>query len=122
MYYAGQAVGIFSAVGTKNQDSQTESAQRSVMPEFAGLNVDEVKKALQDVNLGSKTQYIESTEYDKNVVISAALEDGTAVLAGDQIIKNTTIVLTVSAGANGINVPQTVGLSEAEGTAQLTKE
>ena len=122
LYYAGQAVGIFSAVGTKNQDSQTESAQRSVMPEFAGLNIDEVKKALQDVNLGSKTQYIESTEYDKNVVISAALEDGTAVLAGDQIIKNTTIVLTVSAGANGINVPQTVGLSEAEGTAQLTKE
>lgn len=122
LYFAGQAVGIFSSVGTKNQDSQSESAERSVMPEFAGLNVDDVKKALQDVNLGSKTQYIESTEYDKNVVISAALEDGTAVLAGDQIIKNTTIVLTVSAGANGINVPQTVGMSEAEGTAQLTKE
>ena len=32
-------------------------------------------------------------------------------------------MLTVSAGANGINVPQTVGLSEAEGySTKLTKE
>ena len=123
LYFAGQAAGIFSSVGNKGQQSsQNESAERSVMPEFVNVSVDDVKKALQDVNLGSKTQYIESTEYAKNMVISAALEDGTAVLAGDQIIKNTTIVLTVSAGANGINVPQTVGMSEAEGTAKLTKE
>ncbi len=123
LYFAGQAAGIFSSVGNKGQQSsQNESAERSVMPEFVNVSVDDVKKALQDVNLGSKTQYVESTEYAKNMVISAALEDGTAVLAGDQIIKNTTIVLTVSAGANGINVPQTVGMSEAEGTAKLTKE
>ena len=123
LYFAGQAAGIFSSVGNKGQQSsQNESAERSVMPEFVNVSVDDVKTALQDVNLGSKTQYIESTEYAKNMVISAALEDGTAVLAGDQIIKNTTIVLTVSAGATGINVPQTVGMSEAEGTAKLTKE
>ncbi len=122
LYFAGQATGIFeqingSGVGLTNSGS---SAERAVMPEFAGLDVNDVKEAVNSVGLGCKTTFIESTQYAKNQVISAALEDGQNVLPNDKILLNTTIVLTVSAGADGIDVPAVEGMTEAEGTATLT--
>lgn len=124
LYFAGQAVGIFSAFdqSQNGSDLSQNESERAVMPAFVGLEADEVKSALNAVNLGCRMSYVESTEYDKNLVISAALEDGQEVLEGDKILLNTTIVLTVSAGADGVKVPEVIGLSEAEGTAKLTKE
>lgn len=123
LYFAGQATGLFEQINSSiNGENVSDEAERAVMPEFAGLEVSEVQKALNEAGLGYKTNYVESTQYEKNMVISAALEDGQTVLAKDKILVNTTIVLTVSAGADGINVPAVVGLSEAEGTASLTRE
>lgn len=123
LYFVGKTVGIFSEEQKQgNSTTQQEDVERSVMPEFAGQELQVVKEALQSVNLGCKTTYVESTEYARDIVISAALEDGQEVLAKDKIIKNTTIVLTVSAGAEGMRVPDVVGLSEAEGTAKLKNE
>ena len=125
LYFTGKAMGIFATPQTQGKENvHGEKVERSVMPEFEGKNVQEVKEALNKVGLGCKTNYIESPEYAKDVVISAALDDKeqTKVLADDQIVKNTTIVLTVSAGAQGMRVPDVVGLSEAEGTAKLTNE
>lgn len=123
LYFVGKTVGIFSEEQKQgNSTTQQENVERAVMPEFAGKNLQDVKAALQSVNLGCKTTYVESTEYARDIVISAALEDGQEVLAKDKIIKNTTIVLTVSAGAEGMRVPDVVGLSEAEGTAKLKNE
>ena len=124
LYFVGQATGMFEQIGgtplhNKVNGSEIENV---VMPEFADRDVEEVKEALNSVGLGYKTTFIESTQYTKNKVISAALEDGQTVLANDSIPVNTTIVLTASAGTNGINVPSVQGLSEAEGTATLTKE
>ncbi|MBO5031701.1 MAG: Stk1 family PASTA domain-containing Ser/Thr kinase [Lachnospiraceae bacterium] len=123
LYFAGQATGIFEQIGqASEQQSSGDTTERAVMPEFVGIDVEEVKAALNSAGLGCRTTFIESTQYPKNQVISAALEDGETVLPNDKILMNTTIVLTVSAGANGINVPSVVGMSEAEGTAALTKE
>ncbi|MDE7479004.1 MAG: PASTA domain-containing protein, partial [Lachnospiraceae bacterium] len=125
LYFAGQATGIFDQIGnlpSQSHGSSNEDAERAVMPEFEGHDVSEVKTALNAVGLGCKTTFIESAQYAKNNVISAALEDGQAVLANDKIIKNTTIVLTVSNGGEGINVPAVEGMSEAEGTAALQRE
>lgn len=125
LYFAAKTMGIFSTEQSQgNNKTQQENVERAVMPEFEGKDVQVVKEALKSVNLGCKTNYVESTEYAKDIVISAALDDEeqTKVLANDQIIKNTTIVLTVSAGAEGIRVPDVVGLSEAEGTAKLNNE
>lgn len=123
LYFVAKGMGIFSAAQTPGGNStQQEETERAVMPEFAGIDVQEVKDALQSVNLGCKTTYVESADYAKDIVISAALEDGQEVLAKDRIIKNTTIILTVSAGAEGMRVPDVVGLYEAEGTAKLTNE
>lgn len=121
LYFVGQAAGIFSSTQKQDGQSQAEAAERAVMPGFVGKNIDDVKAALQSVGLGCRTNTVESTDYDRDMVISAALEDGQAVYEGDKILLNTTIVLTVSAGANGVKVPSVVGSTEAEGTAQLTR-
>jgi serine/threonine-protein kinase len=125
LYFVAQATGIFeqinSAVGRGSLSSN--EVERAIMPEFVGYDVDEVKAALNAEGLGCKTKYVESSQYAKNKVIAAALEDGTTVLENDKILLNTTIVLTVSAGGTGegIDVPSVVGLTEAEGTAALTE-
>lgn len=124
LYFMGKATGILgqtSSLPSKNPGG-AETTERAVMPEFEGHDIDEVKTALNSVGLGCKTTFIETTQYEKNKVIAAALEDGQSVLANDKILMNTTIVLTVSAGTDGIGVPSVVGMSEAEGTAALTKE
>lgn len=125
LYFVGQATGIFGQIGkspSQSEGSSADTVERAVMPEFEGHDIDEVKTALNSVGLGCKTTYVETTQYPKNQVLSAALEDGQNVLANDKILMNTTIVLTVSAGGDGINVPSVEGMSEAEGTATLTKE
>lgn len=123
LYFVGQATGIFGQSGQfpLQSGSNDSNVERAVMPEFEGHDIDEVKTAMNSVGLGCKTTFVETTQYPKNQVLSAALEDGQTVLAGDKILMNTTIVLTVSAGADGINVPAVEGLSEAEGTATLTQ-
>ena len=124
LYFVGQATGIFEQIGNASSQSPGSSsdAERAVMPEFEGHDLDEIKQSLNAVGLGCKTTFTESIQYAKNKVISAALEDGQKVLANDKILKNTTIILTVSAGGDGIHVPAVEGMSEAEGTAALTKE
>ncbi len=125
LYFAGQATGFFSqldSMAESRTNAAEDDAERAVMPEFLDRDVSEVKKELNASGLGFLTRYIESTDYEKEHVISASLEDGTEVLAKDKILMNTTIVLTVSAGANGVNVPPVVGLTEAEATASLTNE
>lgn len=124
LYFAGQATGIFEQIDSMSgaHSENTQDSERAVMPEFLGIEADEVKKELNEAGLGCRTVYEESAQYAKNCVISAALEDGQTVLANDKILLNTTIVLTVSAGADGIQVPPVEGMSESEGTATLTRQ
>jgi serine/threonine-protein kinase len=121
LYFVAQATGIFeqisSSVGGTTSD---EDVARGVMPEFAGYDIEKVQAALNEVGLGYKTKYVENSQYGKNQVIAASLEDGTEVLPNDKILLNTTIVLTVSAGGSGVEVPSVEGYTEAEGTAALT--
>lgn len=123
IYFAGQAAGIFSEYTPGVGNSSSSDVERAVMPEFAGLSLADVKAAMNEVGLGVKTSYVESTEYDKDIVLSAVVEEtGEEVKKGYEILKNTTILLTVSAGKDGVKVPKVVGASEAEATAKLTAE
>ena len=124
LYFVGQATGIFEEIDSMSgtHASSQDDGERAVMPEFVGHDADEIKTALNDAGLGCKTTYAESAEHPKNTVISAAVEDGQTVLVNDKILKNTTIVLTVSAGTDGVEVPAVEGISEAEGTAKLTNQ
>lgn len=65
LYFAGQATGIFEQIGLPTQEKGSNDAERAVMPEFVGIDVEEVKKALNSAGLGCKTTFIESTQYAK---------------------------------------------------------
>jgi serine/threonine-protein kinase len=121
LYFVAQATGIFEQISSSvGGTTSEEDVARGVMPEFAGYDIETVQAALNKEGLGYKTKYVENSQYSKNQVIAAALEDGTEVLPNDKILLNTTIVLTVSAGGNGVEVPSVEGYTEAEGTAALT--
>lgn len=122
LYFAGRAAGIFENIGGNSNNSSQESVERAVMPSIIGKDLDTAKEELKKVGLGCKVSYEESTKYAENVVMKTTDENGNKVLEGDKILLNTTIYLVVSAGSNGINVPDVLGLSEAEATATLTKE
>jgi beta-lactam-binding protein with PASTA domain len=53
------------------------------IPEFVGLEVGEVQKTFHAAGLGCKKVSAPSAQYKKNLVIAAALEDGTEVFAND---------------------------------------
>ncbi len=120
LYFTGVASGVLDFYQT--QKGETQEYERAEMPEFVGKNVKEITKYLNEVGLVPTTVYEESAEYDKELVISAALTNGEAIYAKDRILLGTEIVLTVSAGANGIVVPDVAGLAKAEGIAKLDRE
>lgn len=123
LYFAGRAAGVFESIGGNNGSSSQESVERAVMPAIIGKDLETAKEELKKVGLGCKVAgYEESTKYAQNQVITTTQEDGTKILEGDKILLNTTIYLTVSAGADGVPVPDVLGLSEAEATAMLKKE
>ncbi|MBQ7943174.1 MAG: Stk1 family PASTA domain-containing Ser/Thr kinase [Lachnospiraceae bacterium] len=121
LYFVGVGTGALDFFQAE-QTEQTQEIKRAEMPEFVGKNVKEITKSLTESGLVVSTEYVESTEYDKELVISAALTTGDAIYAKDRILLGTEIVLTVSAGANGIVVPDVEGWSKAEGTAKLDRE
>lgn len=123
LYFAGRAAGVFESIGKGGNSSSQENVERAVMPAIIGKDLNEAKEELKKVGLGCKVAgYEESTKYAENQVMATMQEDGTRILEGDKILLNTTIYLTVSAGANGVPVPDVLGLSEAEATATLKKE
>lgn len=123
LYYAGQAVGIFSAVGTKNQDSQTESAQRSVMPEFAGLNVpqtvglSEAEGTAQLTKEGFTVTKSDaySTEYAKGTIISQSPEGDSIAALGSEV----TIVISKGNEDVEVRMPDVLGKSKDAAASML---
>lgn len=127
LYFAGMATGVLDFFESQKQQGQTQEYQRVEMPEFVGKNVKEITKYLTEGGLKTTTVYKESTQYDKEQVISAAVinkKDNSEepIYAKDRILVGTEIVLTVSAGTNGSVVPMVEGLPKAEGTAKLDRE
>ena len=78
---------------------------------FVGKSVDEVKVTLLNIGLTPEMEYQESTEYDQGIVMKVSIEPG-----------NMIAVLTVSAESENVEVPDVVGLVEAEGAAALEKK
>ncbi len=123
LYFTGVATGVLDFYQTDKVE--TQERKRAEMPEFVGKNVKEITKYLTEAGFVVSTVYEESTEYDKEQVISAVAisnKGEEVIYAKDRILLGTEIVLTVSAGANGIVVPDVAGLSKAEGTAKLDRE
>ena len=123
IYLAAMKLGLVSNSGSDSGTSTEEVTVSGVsLPAMSGVDVDTVKSNLSALGLSSEVTYEESDTYDSGIVISAALEDGTVVSEGTVVDTGTTIVLTVSAGTSGVEVPDVVGYSQAEAIAKLKQK
>ena len=114
LFFAGRAVGLFPT--QEAQEGEVTQKESQTMPEVVGKSLDEARTALDAAGITYTTEYDISTEYDKNTVMESS------VAAGETVTAEMSVIITVSAGKNGVKVPDVTGLSEAEATAALEKE
>lgn len=114
LFFAGKAVGLFPS--QEAQEGEVTQKESQTMPEVVGKSLDEARTALDAAGITYTTEYDISTEYDKNTVMESS------VAAGETVTAEMSVIITVSAGENGVKVPDVTGLSEAEATAALEKE
>lgn len=86
------------------------------MPEVKNRSVEEVRNELKDLEIESQVDYVESDDVEMGKVIGADVEAGTEIQVGS------TVKLTASAGAQGVEVPSVTGDTYEEATAKLTAE
>ena len=118
LFLVGRAVGVFD-FGNEAETSEAEEEEEKPKVEMitvVGKNVDEVKVALLNIGLTPEIEYQESADYEQGIVMKASVEPG------EMIEEGSNVVLTVSAGSEGVEVPDVVGMSEAEGTVELEKK
>ncbi len=118
LFLVGRAFGLFQfGVQDSGEESVVEENKRQVeMIEVVGKNIDEVKVSLLKMNLTPEIEYEESTRYAQGIVMESSAK------AGEMIEEGTNVVLTVSAGSEGIEVPKVVGLTEAEAVSNLEQK
>lgn len=116
LFLAGRAIGLFHTGGQDSEEEVTEEKKQVEMIDVVGKNIEDVKVALLNINLTPEIQYEENTQYAQGIVIKASAN------AGEMVDEGTNIVLTVSAGSEGIEVPKVVGLSEAEAVSNLEQK
>lgn len=120
LFLVGRAFGLFDPDILK-QDKETqeepveEEKEQVEMVEVVGKDIDDVKVTLLNLGLTPEIEYEESTEYEQGTVMKASVNPGTMVDEGSNVI------LTVSAGSEGVKVPDVIGMSEAEAAATLSK-
>lgn len=123
LFLVGNAVGLFEFdlfgrgnTSAQEEEQEEEEKEQVAMVEVVGKNVDDVKVTLLNLGLTPEIEYQESIEYEPGIVMKASEEPGTMLTEGSNV------VLTVSAGSEGVEVPDVVGMSEAEGVATLSKK
>ncbi|MCR5672404.1 MAG: protein kinase [Lachnospiraceae bacterium] len=116
----GKVFGAFSGSSSTDDGEELQistSAGTTVVPNVVGMSVAEASDALTKAGLTAKATYKESTEYEKDFIVSQDIEGDTEVASG------TVLNLVVSSGKIvGVTVPDVVGLTEAEAKVKLDTE
>ena len=115
----GKVFGAFSGSSSDDGEELTieTSAGKTIVPNVVGMTVAEASDALTKAGLTAKATYKESTEYDKDYIVSQDIEGNTEVESG------TVLNLVVSSGkVVGVTVPDVVGMTEAEAKVRLEAE
>ena len=119
LFLVGRAFGLFDfgLFGQKEDQAQEEEEEKEEveMVEVVGKDVDDVKVTLLNLGLTPEIEYQESSEYKQGTVMDSSVK------AGEKIKEGSNVVLTVSAGSEGVEVPDVVGISEAEAMTALGK-
>ena len=119
LFLVGRAFGLFQFSFGKNEEVQEETQEEEVqvtMVAVVGKDINEVKVTLLNLGLTPEIEYKESTEYAQGIVMASSVSEGTVVAEG------TNVVLTVSAGSEGVEVPDVVGYTLAEAVSTLEQK
>lgn len=95
------------------EESTGETIEYVTMADVKGVNVEDAKRTLIGLGLNPITEYVESDTVDEGVVIDTNVE------AGSQIEAGSTVKLTVSAGIDGVIVPDVSGRTFEEAESSL---
>ena len=102
---------------TQAQEEQQPQEMTPVeMPEVVGRQVEEVKQELTAMGLTPEVTYRENTNYEEGLVLECNIG------IGRPVDSSTKILLTVSAGFTGIEVPDVVGQSKAQAVSTLKQK
>ena len=119
LFLVGRAFGLFefAVSGKDREDKQETPVEETVlMIRVVGKKLDTVKVELLSIGLTPEIEYQESTQYHEGVVMESSVKEGTLVPLGSNVI------LTVSSGSEGVEVPDVVGLTEAEAVSGLEQK
>ncbi|MBP3878731.1 MAG: Stk1 family PASTA domain-containing Ser/Thr kinase [Lachnospiraceae bacterium] len=130
IYFIGRAAGLFKMNGqtasspastsqvvetTSQSGSSTAVPEQVQVPVIIGMTQEEAQAEANKYNLGVKYMgEVASTEYSVGQIVSQE------PAAGTMVDKNTTISFYVASGAYESTIPEIVGLSQEEATAQLS--
>ncbi len=115
----GQALGIFRFDWFTNDEAPEEQVAETELVEMiqvVGMELEEAKVALIGIGLTPEIEYEESTEYGSNIVIRASAAQG------DMVNPENNVILTVSTGSEGVEVPELVGKTEEEAETMLLQD
>lgn len=115
LFLVGKTLGVFD-FGSNKEENVQEDVKQIKMIDVVGQDADAVKKALVEVGLTPVIEYEENSEYAKDIVIRCSVGEGTVIPSGTEVI------LTVSAGVEGVEVPDVVGMTEAEAVSTLVNK
>lgn len=105
-----KVTGVIGSNPDKDGQEQSESVE---MPFVVGKSADEAQKLLADLGLNVEIKTEENPEYEENTVISQSVKEGEMIKTGD------TITLVVSAGTQGVVLPDLKNKSKEEAEAKL---
>lgn len=117
LFLVGKTMGILPfGNGEDSQDEAQEETEKVEMPKVVGRQLEEVRQELLALGLTPEVTYQETDEYEAGLVLRCNIDIGVMVDG------ETEIILTVSAGASGIEVPDVEGASTAEGVSTLEQK
>lgn len=116
----GKVIGLFGKSGSSFGKTAKVEEGYTLVPNVVGLDLEKASKALSEAGLTAKATYAESTEYDKDIICSQDVAEGTQVELG------TALNLVVSSGkveaVTGIAVPDVVGKTEVEAKVAIEND
>ena len=118
LFLVGKTLGIlpFGGEKEKTEESSEEESGKVEMPKVVGRQIEEVKTELLGLGLMPEIAYKETDEYEAGLVLECNIG------IGQMVDSKTDITLTVSAGASGVEVPNVVGMSTAQGVSNLEQK
>ncbi|NBN89460.1 MAG: PASTA domain-containing protein [Actinobacteria bacterium] len=93
----------------------------STLEDFSGKTIDEATRRIEELGLVVVSAKINDENSPAGTVLKWAVAEQPAASVGDQVVKGTTITLTVSDGPAPRVVPNLVGLDPAEAEAKIVE-